>query len=233
MNIMRDCHEIVYSFFLIGSVFATDRSSSFHRRENVNLTQLQPFVLSTTTTVTEIVCLAQCLDSVLCVTAGYNGNDKSCRLYSVSPSPNDSGDTVTTHIKFYRRKATCQEFGYKTIVNTSECYKIHPTALTKTGASKECQQEGGHLIRITSSHMLANLIVDIDYLGLLQTYLYIDGYKRQNETDWRFSDETIMTFLHWNIGEPNGMHLPNPEDALVLGDDHYEWMYSVKVGVAR
>ena len=101
---MRDFHEIVYSFFLIGSVFATDRSSSFHRKENVNLTQLQPFVLSTTATVTEIVCLAHCLDSVLCVTAGYNGNDKSCRIYSVSPSPNDSGDIVTTQIKFYRRK---------------------------------------------------------------------------------------------------------------------------------
>ena len=75
-----------------------------------------------------------------------------------------------------RFTATCQEFGYKTIVNTSDCYKIHPTALTKTGASKECQQEGGHLIRITSSHMLASLIVDIDYLGKVE-FIYLTQYK--------------------------------------------------------
>ena len=58
-------------------------------------------------------------------------------------------------------------------------------------------------------------------IGLLQSYLYIDGYRRQGETIWRFSDETIMTFLPWNINEPNGMHLPNPEDALILGNGFF------------
>ena len=58
-------------------------------------------------------------------------------------------------------------------------------------------------------------------IGLLQTYLYIDGYNRQGETDWRFSDETIMTFLPWNIGEPNGMNHTNPEDALILSNGSF------------
>ncbi|XP_048743615.2 uncharacterized protein LOC125657029 [Ostrea edulis] len=199
---------------IIGFTLATDMASEFRRILHMNTTDLDPFLLKSTASLSEIRCVSECQMSMLCSSALFNNIARRCYLYSV-PATTTPGMAVPSHYRIYRRIAKCEEFGYVVIDGTTQCLKLHRELKKQKGAIDDCEKSGGHLLRITSELMFYFTINEISLAGLAESFLYIDGNRRDEA--WTFSDGSDIHILLWAPAEPNATN----EDCLILFRSEY------------
>lgn len=68
----------------------------------MNTTDLDPFLLKSTASLSEIRCVSECQMSMLCSSALFNNIARRCYLYSV-PATTTPGMAVPSHYRIYRR----------------------------------------------------------------------------------------------------------------------------------
>ena len=85
----------------------------------------------------------------------------------------------------------------------SSCYKLLSISKTWQDAENHCQKEGGHLTSIHSPEE-QNLVV-----SLHSGSFWAGGSDLDTEGNWKWTDNTSLSFTDWRKEEPNGGETEN------------------------
>jgi len=85
----------------------------------------------------------------------------------------------------------------------SSCYKLFASSKTWQDAEDHCQKEGGHLTSIHSPEE-QNLVV-----SLHSGSFWAGGSDLDTEGNWKWTDNTSLSFTDWRKEEPNGEETEN------------------------
>ncbi|XP_061188286.1 uncharacterized protein LOC133196409 [Saccostrea echinata] len=102
-------------------------------------------------------------------------------------------------------QSECTSKGYVYDPLVPLCYKINAVALSKTNASRSCQQSNGHLLRI-NTYRKQLLVESLNLQATDSVSKYrIDGEKQPNGV-WTFSDGREILTFYWYPSEPKENH---------------------------
>ncbi|XP_041350864.1 lectin BRA-3-like [Gigantopelta aegis] len=96
------------------------------------------------------------------------------------------------------------EKGYKFSSDPRMCYRVGLDKMNHDDAMAACQNDGGFLIRIDSQKK-QDYVAQLYQEKVMSTSSqpWIDGADGDVEGEWRFTDETLMTYQHWESSQPN------------------------------
>ncbi|XP_046366824.2 aggrecan core protein-like [Haliotis rufescens] len=147
-------------------------------------------------------CFNACLKNLQCVSLIYDRYNKQCYAYPGRLEVPFWGTDLNTDLDIYNTNRdgygcpSHRGYDYNSTVNV--CFKIHGgTKVTHIKATRTCNSEGGHLIRITSS-------AKDEFVSAVwpQNPILIDG-RCTVDGGWKYSTGDNFTYFRWNINKPS------------------------------
>jgi hypothetical protein len=105
------------------------------------------------------------------------------------------------------------------ITENGFCMKLYTIKKSKADGQKQCEADGGNLVKIDTESKLNDIgkLTGISTLG----YILIDGVRKDPNSAWVFTTPTRSIFFNWAKSEPgNG---PNELCIVVRGSDQSMW----------
>uniref|UniRef100_A0A8W8LWM9 Uncharacterized protein n=1 Tax=Magallana gigas TaxID=29159 RepID=A0A8W8LWM9_MAGGI len=193
--------------------YANANNAEFTRIEHGILDDLYVHLQETVLLNSLASCSAHCSQSVGCKSYTWKNATSSCVLLSSDITRNCVGPSIpqdiTVYTKYYR---SCSEFGYKHIDGINGyCFKDYSLKKAYSEAQNMCQNNGGHLVRISTSTKHGHIRSFMKLKSIWR--IFLDGTNHTDGT-WRNSDGSSM-FLNWQPGEPN----KDFEHCVIMFDD--------------
>ncbi|VDH93116.1 Hypothetical predicted protein [Mytilus galloprovincialis] len=173
-------------------------------RKELRNQHLQGNLVKSMTTETSIDCFRQCNNLTPCSSMSYNQHNKICYMYSrfntYSDGTLDNGRMY--YLKDVNNCLTEEGYSYKSSVML--CIKFYNVKVTYHNAVSTCHSENASLVRIDNQEkqnvLYSFLVVDEHFTA---GFIYLQGNRIPNTSEWEFDDGTPMTYLPWNRGQPD------------------------------
>ncbi|XP_046366828.2 aggrecan core protein-like [Haliotis rufescens] len=146
-------------------------------------------------------CFNSCLKKQECVSLIYDRYNKQCYTYPGRLEVPFWGTDLNTDLDIYntdREGYGCpSHLGYDFNSTMNVCFKIHGGTETQIQAHRNCNSDGGHLIRITSS-------AKDEFVSVVWPHqtTFVDGMCYV-EGGWKYSNGDNVTYFRWRPNQPN------------------------------
>ncbi|XP_052064703.1 macrophage mannose receptor 1-like [Mytilus californianus] len=193
---------IVTSFItLIPRSIDGDFNTMTERKELRNK-HIKGNLVKSMTTETSIECFRECNTLTQCSSMSYNPRNNICYMYSMLKySDVTLDDGRMYYLKDVNNCLTEEGYSYKS--NVMLCIKFYNVKVTYHEAVSTCQSENSSLVRIDSQEkqnvLYSFLAVDKQFTT---GHVYLQGKRIPNTSEWEFDDGTPITYLPWNLGQP-------------------------------
>ena len=91
-------------------------------------------------------------------------------------------------------------------------YKIYNDPMSWTEAKGKCEENGGHLVTITSADEQAFIRGQLESDGLQKQHYWLGGTDLENEGTWSWITGEPFTYTNWDPGD-GANHPPQPNNA--------------------
>ncbi|XP_060605963.1 C-type lectin BfL-2-like [Ruditapes philippinarum] len=105
------------------------------------------------------------------------------------------------------------------ITENGSCMKLYTITKSKADTQKQCEADGGNLVKIDTESKLNDVgkLTGISTLGLIN----IDGVRKNPNSAWVFATPTRSIFFNWKTGQPDNES--NQLCIVVRGTDKLMW----------
>ncbi|XP_063399133.1 collectin-12-like [Mytilus trossulus] len=172
-------------------------------RKELRNKHLQGNLVKSMTTETNIECFRQCTKLTQCSAMSYNKQNKICYMYSRLNTYSDvtAEDGRMYYLKDVNNCLTEEGYSYKSSVML--CIKFYNVKVIYHDAVSTCQSQNTSLVKIDSQEkqnvLYSYLVVDEQFNA---GHIYLQGNRVPNTSEWVFDDGTPITYLPWNLGQP-------------------------------
>ncbi|CAG2238630.1 unnamed protein product [Mytilus edulis] len=94
------------------------------------------------------------------------------------------------------------EEGYTYKSSLMLCIKFYDVEVTYQNAVSTCHSENSSLVRIDSPEVQKVVYSYLTYdEKFTNSKAYIQGNRKQNTPEWEFDDETLISYMPWNLNQ--------------------------------